>query len=705
MANKRRIKASSAAKDISLYAPITIQAAADDKGPAKFSMTAYTGVPMWVAGFGDPIIINLKGFDVSRQSRPVLKQHNPDQVAGHTTSIRIEGNQVLVEGVFSASNDVSREIVAAAANGFPWQASIGASVREKRFVPMGRKARVNGRDHEGPLIVAEASISQEFSIVPLGADDDTSVKIAAKAANGSEDKDMDFEKWLNAMGLAAEELTDDQTTKLKAKFDKEQAAIKASESNGSDDAGGDTGDTGGGDSTPAENESLQAAVERAEKAIRAEYERCAKIREICAGKNPDIEAKAIAEKWSAERAELEILRAARPKPNVITGSGNASLPAPTVIEAAMAMRCGVSDATLKKHYTEPVLNAASERRWNGFGLHALMHEVCAANGEHLPHGRIGNDAIRAAFTADGNSIRAGFSTVSMSGTLSNLANKLLLDAYSSVNIASTQFAAVRDNADFKTATRYRMTGVGLFEEVGPDGEIKHGTVTEEQYSAQVKAHAKMLALTREMMVNDDLGAFTQIPQLLGRQAALALDNKAFTLLLSNPSNFFHTNNKNYISGSDTALSVAGLKKAWAALRSQVDSEGKPIALTPGIILCGVGNEVEARLLMTERLLNEAATAGDPRPVSNPFVGQFRVVSSPFLDAQGISGASSTAWYLLANPSEAAVMEVSFLRGQRTPIIESAETDFNTLGMQWRGVFDFGVAMQDTRGGIKSKGVS
>ena len=43
------------------------------------------------------------------------------------------------------------------------------------------------------------------------------------------------------------------------------------------------------------------------------------------------------------------------------------------------------------------------------------------------------------------------------------------------------------------------------------------------------------------------------------------------------------------------------------------------------------------------------------------------------------------------------------RGQESPTIETAEADFNTLGVQMRGYRDFGVALQDPRGGLKVKG--
>jgi len=68
-----------------------------------------------------------------------------------------------------------------------------------------------------------------------------------------------------------------------------------------------------------------------------------------------------------------------------------------------------------------------------------------------------------------------------------------------------------------------------------------------------------------------------------------------------------------------------------------------------------------------------------------------------------TGNSSKAWYLLADPGDLPVIEVAVLNGQESPTIETAEADFSVLGIQMRGYHDFGVALQDARGGVKAKG--
>jgi hypothetical protein len=91
------------------------------------------------------------------------------------------------------------------------------------------------------------------------------------------------------------------------------------------------------------------------------------------------------------------------------------------------------------------------------------------------------------------------------------------------------------------------------------------------------------------------------------------------------------------------------------------------------------------------------------PITNPHTGKFRVEVSRYLSNSNYVGNSSKAWYLLSDPNDLPLIEVAFLNGQEAPTIETAEADFNVLGVQMRGYHDFGASLQDTRAAIKSKG--
>jgi hypothetical protein len=544
------------------------------------------------------------------------------------------------------------------------------------FVPEGKTAQANGREFAGPVNVARRASLGEISFVVLGADENTSAEIAA-SADQPQETDMDFAQWLDAQGFAGDALTEQQTTSLRAMFDARPA------------------------DPPAPASDSPAAAIRAEAA--AEAKRIAAVRKVCAGKYPDIEAKAIEEGWDATRTELEVLRERRPNGPTLQSGGKPVTAA--AVEAALCLSVRMPEEKVLGWYGEPAVEAARSRDLRGMGLHELFFQVIHAAGGHARPGRMTDETIRTAFEAD-RAIRAaggGFSTISLSGILSNVANKALLEAYTAVEGMATVICAQADVNDFKQVTRYRMTGQGTFEKVGPDGELKHANLTEESYTNQIDTYGKIIALTRQMIINDDLSAFLQIPRILGRQSAIAVEKAVFALLLSNPGGFFSAANKNLQTGAGTALQIASLTTGEELFDNQTDKNGDPILVKSAILLVPTGLKVTAQQLMTETRVNETTTTDKPKPANNPHAGKWQPYASPYLNAQGLAGSSATAWYLFANPADVAAMEIAYLRGQRTPTIESGETDFDTLGMKWRGYFDFGVAMQDYRAAVKSAG--
>ncbi|MGQ0431816.1 MAG: phage major capsid protein [Microthrixaceae bacterium] len=644
----------------------------------RFTMTAYTGGAMQLAGWRYPVVVDLQGLQVGKQRRPILLDHTRDVdfVMGQTDSIAVMNDQLVVAGQVMGDSPKAKQVVALNDRGFSWQASIGARAEQVEFVPEGKTSQANGREFPGPVNIARRATLGEISFVVLGADENTSAQIAA--SESKESNDMDFAQWAESQGFAVDGLNEQQTKCLRMIFDAQ--------------AGKPTPASEGGDPNPAVTIRAEAA---------AEAKRIVAIRKVCGGKHGDIEAKAIEEGWDATRAELELLRVSRPQGPAIQAGDKPHNAA--AIEAALCLSVRMPEAKVIGWYGEQAVETARSRDLRGMGLHELFYHVIHAAGGHARPGRMNDDTIRTAFESD-RTLRAaggGFSTISLSGILSNVANKALLEAYSAVESIAGRICAQTDVNDFKQVTRYRMTGQGTFEKVGPDGELKHAQLTEEAYTNQIDTYGKMIALTRQMIINDDLGAFLQIPRILGRQSALAVESAVFTLLLSNPGGFYSAANKNFLSGATSALQINSLTLAEQLFMDQTDKDGKPILISPAILLVPSALKVVAQQLMTETRINEFT--GPPKPANNPHAGKWIPLASPYLNSQGLPGSSATAWYLFANPADVAAMEIAYLRGQRTPTIESGETDFDTLGMKWRGYFDFGVAMQDFRATVKSAG--
>jgi hypothetical protein len=436
-------------------------------------------------------------------------------------------------------------------------------------------------------------------------------------------------------------------------------------------------------------------VEELRAAAVKETERIAAVHALASG-HPAIEAKAIKEGWDATRTELEVLRASRPSaPAVHMRTQEVTQ---DILEAAClisAQHTGVEEVC-----SEQALEAATRRYRGGIGLQELLMEAAWANGYQGRNFRDTREVLRCAFP--GGAIQAGgLSSIDIGGILSNVANKFLLEGFSTVERTWRNIAMVGPVTDFKAITRYRLIGKDQYDRVAPGGELKHGTLGETKYQNQADTYGLMLSIDRRDLINDDLGAITTVPKKLGRGAGLKINDVFWTTFLNNAS-FFSVDNKNLLTGADTALTIDGLTKAETTFLEQVDPDGKPLGTMPAIVLVPPALSAQGTQLFKSLEMRET-TANAKYPVANPHQGKFRVEVSRYLSNPQIAGSSNKAWYLLAEPADLALIEVVFLNGQESPTIESAAADFDTLGVVMRGYHDFGCALQEPRAGIKNLG--
>jgi hypothetical protein len=662
--------------------PLELLAAdGDDPKPPRFTGTAYSGAAMRPSGFYSPVVVDLAGMTIAGGSRPILRDHDPAQVVGHTDSITV-ARAIRVAGLISGTGEAAAEIVATARNGFPWRLSIGASIERLIAVDDGETAEVNGRKVKGPVLIARKTTLREISFVVLGADDKTSAKIAA--ARGTPTVEviaMTFENWLQAKGFDGE-LTDEQTASLRAMYAAENAPAPEPNPAEITAAAGD-GDAGDGEADPmAEFRAQQAA----------ETQRVAAIREITAGDHPEIEAQAITEGWDRNRAELEVLRASRPAGPAIhdaTPQVNAA-----VCEAAIRLAGQEPQDALAAEYGDQTISAAD--RYRGMGFTGLFQMVAASEGRH---------AARPGASIP-ERIEAAFSTATLPTILGDSANKSMISAYRAVDSAARKVAKKLSVSNFLQHTGARLTGASILTKVGEDGELKHGTIGEETFTYQAATYGKIFGITRQMIKNDDLAAFSAIPQMIGRGAALAIEDVFMTLLLANTGSFFASGNSNYISGATTTLASVGLGTAVKTFRQLTDADGYPIANRPRFLLVPPELEVAADELYVSTNVNTGGSSTTAKvPNRNTHAGKYEPVVSPYLSNSSYTGYSTTAWYLLADPADTAAFGICYLDGRETPTIEDAPLPSDLLGKAWRGFLDFGCAQVDSRGGVKSKGAA
>ena len=677
-------------KPLNITAGFALLAGHSDR-PRRFAIHAYSGGKLTVEGFEFPVVVDLQGLTATT-AVPICLDHqtSTDSTIGQTSGIVNDGRSLTLSGEITGQSQRVREVIAQADAGYSWQASIGCSVEQQEQVPAGQVVSVNQQQFRGPVIVARRSVLRETSILPVGADCTTTVNLAAKlkAATSKGTPRMTptttlptFEEWLQTLGVDPATLDDANRNALTLAFDAMQ--------------------------NPADTTTTASALIDLRANAAADCTRIARIQSLTAG-FPHIAAAAITGGWSAERTELAMFKAQRPNAPMNHARTNGGPDATQILCASFALNAGASPKFLAASMGEAVIDAASRLEARGATLKTVMDAVLQAAGMTAPSHRINDSYIRAAFEASRKLEASGLSTLSLPGILSNSAGKLLLEGYSSVASTWEQFCCVGNLADFKVASRYRMTAKGEFLQLGPGGEIKHLAINnEDTYTNQLLTYATMVSLSRTDIVNDDLDAFSALPKSIGRLAAVKLEKVVYSLLLANAGSFFHANNSNLLTGGGSALSIAALTAAERLFLLRTDGNGDPCLLMPSVLLCPPSLSVTANQLTrdTQIIAVGVGASASTVPSGNPHAGRFQPVVSPFLENANLTGYSATGWYLMAAPQgSSGLIEVGFLNGQRTPVIESGELDFSQLGMSLRGYWDFGAAFQDSRFGVLNAGV-
>jgi phage head maturation protease/phage major head subunit gpT-like protein len=370
-------------------------------------------------------------------------------------------------------------------------------------------------------------------------------------------------------------------------------------------------------------------------------------------------------------------RADRPSAPAVHVVANAA-PSAEVIEASFALQGGLPN--VEKHYDAKVLEAAHRHR-RDISLGEVMVQAAVANG-YEGNRKITSSTLRPI-------LAAAWATHSISGLLSATVNKFLLSGFDSIESAWRQISTVRSVNDFKSLTSYRLNGGFKFEKVPNGGELKNAAASDESRTISADTYGIMTSVTRTDLINDDLGALTAVPQRIGRGGALKLNDVFWADFVDDAA--FFTAARGNLSAGTLPLSLANLKALATKYRKLRDPDGNPVAVEPRLLLVPVDLELAAAEIMGSTLIQSGNTSGQPD--RNVLAGRYQVVASTYLS-------NATDYYLLASPADLPVMEVAFLNGVQSPIVETAEADFNTLGVQMRGYFDFGVAKAEYLAGVK-----
>jgi phage major head subunit gpT-like protein len=293
------------------------------------------------------------------------------------------------------------------------------------------------------------------------------------------------------------------------------------------------------------------------------------------------------------------------------------------------------------------------------------------------------------------------STSDFATLLENVMHKILQASYATAPDTWSKWCNRSTVSDFRAHNRYRMGMFGALDALTETGEFKNKPINDaEKASITAATKGNIINVSRQMIVNDDMGAFARLLSMLGRAAGLSVEIDAYAELLKNsglgPTQsdsqpLFHANRVNV--GTGAALSVNALDADRIVMASQKDPWGNEyLDLRPAVLLVPIGLGGQARVT------NDAqydVDASNKFQVPNKVRGLFREV----VDTPRITG---TRRYLFADPSVAPVFEVAFLEGQTEPVLESQD-GWRVDGTEMKVRFDYGVAAVDYRGAVTNAG--
>lgn len=286
----------------------------------------------------------------------------------------------------------------------------------------------------------------------------------------------------------------------------------------------------------------------------------------------------------------------------------------------------------------------------------------------------------------------GHSTSDFPSILADVATKTLRAAYTEVPAQWPIFCRRTTAPDFKQVSRTQLGEVSNLREVKEGAEIKHVTIGDAKEVFTLATYAEIFTQTWQSIINDDLNAFTRIPQLMGSAAKRKEDQLAFAVLTANAAmqdgqNLFSSAHANIISGTPAGPpSVATLNAMTALLMKQTGLSSDVILdLMPAIIIG------PAALRGTILELIESTFKPGGNQENNIWAGKLTPVISARLDAT-----SAVDWYLFASPTQIDTIEVCFLEDEPAPVLDE-EDGFDVLGRKYSVRHTLAAAAIDHRG--------
>lgn len=293
-------------------------------------------------------------------------------------------------------------------------------------------------------------------------------------------------------------------------------------------------------------------------------------------------------------------------------------------------------------------------------------------------------------------IHRAISTTDFPDLLTSTVNRQLRRYFAAAPQNWKPLAQQTSVSDFRAKTGLRVDGKLTLEEISEGGEYKSSKLMQdEKATIKVKTYGRLLKITRQSIINDDLDVFSRVPLMFAQGAANMQSDMVWALIVDNaktPDNtvLFHATHGNLAAGGGNvgAPTEALLNNARVAMMRQKSPAGEIISVVPSFFIVPPELEMTAKKLMT------AITASNTSDV-NTMQNAFTILTEPRL-------VSAAAWYLAATPQSQEGIMYAYLDGEEGLHTES-QTNFNTDDIETKARMEFGVSVWDYRGWYKNPG--
>lgn len=349
------------------------------------------------------------------------------------------------------------------------------------------------------------------------------------------------------------------------------------------------------------------------------------------------------------------------------------------------VRAGAAKALLARWNPRSYKIDDASRQFAGLSLPEMAREMAEARGVKT-RGMTRHQIAKAAL----------HTTSDFPAVLENVVSKALRDRYEMAPRTFLELANQSTLPDYKEVSRAQLGEAPKLDKVLEGGEYTYGTTGDAAEKYRLFKYGKILAITAETIINDDLDAFTRVPAMMGAAAGQLESDLFWAHFTGNPAmhdgeNLFSAAHANQ-AGTGAAISVATIGDGRAAMRMQKGLNGEHfINVQPRFIVVPAALETDAEQFVSTNLTADSVSN------INVFAGRLQVISEPRLDA-----ASAAAWYLWADPAMVDTIEYAYLQGEEGPQIETEE-GFDVDGLKVKVRHNFGVKALDWRGLYRNAG--